>query len=123
MVQTGKTNAPVPQFAWQATPGDYDLGMKVGTGATELEAVADLYEKCDDDRAFSLLAQAPPPRSLGVALAQCIDAAEPGPRRTLLDRVYNASSPEDQSECRAELLVMDSPASCPESLTRRSGAA
>lgn len=59
-----------------------------------------------DDRAFSLLAQAPPPRSLGVALAQCIDTAEPGPRRALLDRVYNASSCVVQLECRAELIAL-----------------
>lgn len=43
-IVTVRTWAPVPQFAWQATRGDYDLGAKVGFGATERAAIDDLLE-------------------------------------------------------------------------------
>lgn len=38
---------PIPdrRFDWQVTRGSYDLGDKVGWGATEAEAIADLFEK------------------------------------------------------------------------------
>jgi hypothetical protein len=41
-IVTVRTAAPVPQFAWQATRGDYDLGAKVGFGPTEQSAIDDL---------------------------------------------------------------------------------
>ena len=36
---------------WSATLGDYDLGCKIGWGATEGEAIADLRELLDEGRA------------------------------------------------------------------------
>ena len=45
---------PVPfrHMDWQAWRGDYDLGVLVGTGATEQEAIDDLlqleWERSDD---------------------------------------------------------------------------
>lgn len=41
-IVTVRTDAPVAHFAWQATRGDYDLGAKVGWGATEQAAIDDL---------------------------------------------------------------------------------
>lgn len=39
------------RFAYQATFGDYDLDDPVGIGATEEEAIEDLYWAAGDDNA------------------------------------------------------------------------
>jgi len=40
---------------WLATFGDFDLGDAVGTGATEAQAVADLYLWADIEQPVSVL--------------------------------------------------------------------
>lgn len=58
-----------------------------------------------DDRVFSLLAQAPPPRSLGVALAQCFTASDISHAKyKILWRLFNGSSHHDRQVC-AETLA------------------
>ena len=42
---------PIPdrRWDWEAHSDGYDLGMPVGLGATEAEAIEDLVENCDHD--------------------------------------------------------------------------
>jgi hypothetical protein len=42
---------PIPdrRFDWEAYPEDWDLGMPVGRGATEPEAILDLQMQLEDD--------------------------------------------------------------------------
>lgn len=44
------TPIPVRDFDWTATRGDYDLGDRIGYGATEDEAIASLLGIEEDDR-------------------------------------------------------------------------
>ena len=61
------------------------------------------------DREYSLLAQCPPPRRLGVALARAMSKCKPGrdgERLTLLNRVYAGAAPAEQLRCRIELAEL-----------------
>lgn len=61
------------------------------------------------DREFSLLANDPPSRELGVALAHCMGVCKPGrhvARLELLNKVYRDSGLWVQLQCRGELKAM-----------------
>lgn len=49
-----KTSQVLPGI-WHATFGDFDLGDAVGTGATEAQAVSDLYLWADIEQPASVL--------------------------------------------------------------------
>lgn len=57
---------------------------------------------------FSLLAQAPPPRSLGVALAQCFAQTQPPARARwdMLWRLFHGSPHSVRQACLVELRDM-----------------
>lgn len=58
------------------------------------------------DREYSLLAQAPAPRSLPVALAHCLSSAKPATERmALLNRLYLALEFKDRMACNVELTL------------------
>jgi hypothetical protein len=46
-IKTWTDNFAPAAFRWRACVGDYDLGAKIGSGATENEAIEDLLDQLE----------------------------------------------------------------------------